>query len=319
MTERPLSSKRSAMAALTVVLVLGALLASASLAHAASYTYTGGPTTNAQGLADWPSLVANDHSVYAVRFRGQRPARRDRPAGAHRDDVLRQRSGSVSARRLGEARTAASPGTRPARSGLRSARRGRASPRSRPAARAPTCPDLTPAGSPSSSATRPSPAPTSSSSHCRPAVPATPRTTRGHQPITVLDPSGTLSGATAGFAVHNGAAQVATGKRMRGPRRWYVGARSDETSRTASTMTPTAWSTTRTTARAAPAATSTSACPSRGPSTSTSRRYIWPVGASSFTGTLADVDIALGASDQAPPTAPTGLASSATSGKAVRA
>jgi hypothetical protein len=126
--------------------------------------------------------------------------------------------------------------------------------------------------------------------------------------VTVLDMYGTIAGATDGFVIHNG---VATGAN---------GVRADATDSTSAT---TVWALTRTinTSSTAPLQTMpdrwTAAnavngdfalgVPSGSAFDARVQNNIWPASAPSFTGPLADVNVALGASETTPPSAPASL------------
>lgn len=136
--------------------------------------------------------------------------------------------------------------------------------------------------------------------------------------VTVMDMSGTLSSATYGFTVHNGVATGQTG-----------GKRAEADASGLSDV----WSLTRTEPNgvdgdgdgadledygpAGAAGDFSLAVPTALAFDAKLQSTIWPAGAASVTGMLPDVDIALGAADQTAPTAPSSLAAAPGNGHTV--
>jgi len=118
-------------------------------------------------------------------------------------------------------------------------------------------------------------------------------------PVTIIDMAGSLAGATSAFRVHSG---VATGA-----------AASKRVEADAASLTD-VWSLSRTEPNGVDEGYGTTATgdfdlavPVGMPFDTKIQNVIWPLSALSFTGTQADVDIALGATDTAPPAAPADL------------
>jgi hypothetical protein len=138
--------------------------------------------------------------------------------------------------------------------------------------------------------------------------------------VTVLDMTGLLTGATPGFLVHNGIATGVIGKRAEvtdgaDPAGVWALTRSTDTASTAPLqIMPDMWT-------GADAASGDFALgvPLGAAFDARLQNAIWPAGASSFTGSLADVNIALGAVETTPPSAPSTLSVTRGNGKAILA
>jgi Fibronectin type III domain len=123
--------------------------------------------------------------------------------------------------------------------------------------------------------------------------------------VTVLDMTGTLPGSTAGFVVHNGVATGLSAKRAEADISgstspvWALSRTADPASTMPLQFSPGLWNGANATsgdfALAVPVS---SAFDVR------LQNAIWPASAPSFTGGLADVNVALGATDTTPPSAP---------------
>ena len=124
--------------------------------------------------------------------------------------------------------------------------------------------------------------------------------------VTVLDSAGTIDGATDGFVVHNGVAAAASkGKRADATQSgaattvWALSRAADTATTMPLQLAPDLWTGANATdgdfALGVPVG---SAFDARLQNT------IWPTGAPSFTGSLADVNVALGAAETTPPSAP---------------
>ena len=136
--------------------------------------------------------------------------------------------------------------------------------------------------------------------------------------ITVLDTAGTIADAADGFVVHNGVATGIVAKRaeitssVAATTVWALTRSSDTTTTAPLQIMPDMWT-------GAPAVSGDFALGAPVGSAFDARlqNAIWPSLASSFTGPLADVNVALGAAETTPPSAPASLTGKPRDGKAI--
>ena len=136
--------------------------------------------------------------------------------------------------------------------------------------------------------------------------------------ITVLDTAGTIANQTDGFVIHNGVATGVTGKRAEATQSgapttvWALTRTTDTASTAPLQIMPDLW-----TGANAVNGDFALGVPAGSAFDARLQNTIWPVSASSFTGTLADVNIALGAAETTPPSAPASLTGAPRDAKAV--